>query len=179
MKTPLLTAAFATMLTASFAATAESTVEPPIFAKDFVINVQKDPVIIIDPPIEMVEMNAEMFEGSLNADPMNGVIMGDMYIDTTAPTCMASVTTDHNFSLVGPAGTENLGSYDVHYIVGDMNADGTMMSGEVFTFGKTSEATHNVSCNMAKLTLTATEYNENAPEAMYMDTVRVVVEPEA
>lgn len=178
MKTPLLTAAFATMLTASFAATAESPVEQPVFAKDFVINVQKDPIIIVDPPIEMVEMSAEMFEHSLNADPMNGVPMGDMHIDTTANTCMASITTDHDFSLVNPDGSAVLGHYDVHYIVGDMSADGTTMPGDVFTFGKMTDNTHNVSCNMATLKLTATEYNENAPEALYMDTVRVMVEPE-
>lgn len=183
MKKALLTTILSGILMASATiALAESNVQPPeeqtishpsVFAKDFVINVHKDPVIIIDPPMEMVDMSAEEFEGSLNADAMNGVMLGNMAIETTAQNCMANISSAHDFTLVNSDGSSELGTYAVHYM-----PDST--AGQVFTFNSsTRDSEVMVPCDAASLTLTATEIFADAPIGVYSDTVHVVVEPEA
>jgi hypothetical protein len=180
MKKALLTTALTTALLSSTVSFAETVAEPSVFAKDFVINVQKEPIIIIDPPIEVFDMNADMFEASLNEDPMNGVMIGDLVVETTAQSCNASITTENNFMLMGSVNsdgtTDSLGSYAVHYL--PMSANG-MMTGEEVTFNTNTTDSQIVSCYSASLTLTALEVNAEAPGGIYNDIIHVVVEPEA
>jgi hypothetical protein len=176
MKKALLTTALTTVLFSSTIAYAESSMDtsPAYYAKDFSINVHKDPVIIIDPPMEIVDMSAEDFEGSLNANPMNGVMLGDMAIETTAQNCMANITSANNFTLVNMDSNAELGTYSVHYIPSNNT------TGQVFTFNSaTRDSEIMVSCDAAYLTLTAMDIVADAPDGIYNDTVRVVVEPEA
>lgn len=167
-------------------AQATTPAEPEIMTKDFVVTVEKEPVMSILLPTENVNLNWQaLIDAAMTSIPF--VSIGDMDITTTASTCTVSVETDNNFELIDSASNSRLSDYSVAYMT-TINDDGSTQRSAstrdlalnttqlIFNKNTTLQQT---TCNYATLGIAAENINNNAPDGNYGDVIHVIVQAES
>jgi hypothetical protein len=186
LKKLIISSAITLLASTTQAIAVDSNTMPTSFAKDFVINVEKTPMVIVDPPVtESVAIDIDELisltppSGDPNGTPGTGspaVTLGEMIIETTASSCEATITTENNFELKGIDTGATLAWYDIHYKAVE---DGTYPYGTHSIFGANSATTQPVSCGAAMIDFAVLSVDNSVPEDNYDDVIRVVVVAES
>jgi hypothetical protein len=184
LKKLLLSSAITLLATTTQAIAIDDSTSSATFAKDFVVNVEKTPTVIVDPPVTediSIDIDELISLGDANNDPTTGspapsVTLGSMVIETTATNCQATITTQNHFQLKGVDTGATLAWYDIHYKAVE---DGNFPSGSHSIFGQNSARTQSVSCGAAIVDFAILDIDNSVPEDNYDDVISVVITAES